>query len=428
MVYSKIMTRKLLLASVIPLLLGMGILSSFFREMILAYYYGSSKEVEIYRIAFSIPYALFQSLGTILIASLLPIYLTHKNSLPFIQRSIKKIFISIVIIAIITIPWQAKLFAPGFNINEHTILSYNMLLCWSIVLIAALIFPMRLVLQSNDKKMLVSATSLLFSFFLVVFIIIVHGKIPNLELSVASIMSVLGIYFVYRWNAMREDLIPDDFYNTKLKSTIKKIIIGAFVYILLLATPRMIDKAIASTIGNGVIANLDYAMNFYVAFGVLIGTSFTILYAKKIASEYKEKSMHVKWLFQLIGIPFLIASCISLLIYPYTETLVSLAYARGAFTSIDAIQVATILHSFLLALPLMVIGMILSQIVAAYNIGVLISVIALKIVTKWLWIKLGLSTTQLAVFGESTVAMEFIGMIVVMGILIYYSRHIKGTK
>jgi putative peptidoglycan lipid II flippase len=419
------MTKKILLSLFIPMLLGLGIVSSFFREMVIAYYYGSSKEVEIYRIAFSIPYALFQSLGTILIASLLPLYLSNRNILPQIQSSIKKVFIVITVLAIITLPWQAVIFAPGFTEDEQSLLLYNMLISWSIVLIAAFIFPMRLLLQSNDKKVLVSATSLLFSLFLVSMIILLHKKLPGFELSVASVVSVVGIYFVYRWDSDKKQLISPDIHMIEEQQTINKIIIGSFIYILLLTMPRMIDKALASQMSDGVIANLDYAMNFYVAFGVLIGTSFTIIYAKKIANEYRGKSMNLKWMFQLLGIPFILASLISLSIYPYTELIVSLAYNRGAFSASNTIEVATILNSFLIALPLMVVGMMLSQIVAAYSIFVLISVILIKISTKWLWIKLKLSTTKLAVFGESTLVMELLGIVVIMFILIFYSRR-KG--
>jgi len=420
------MTKRTLLSLFVPFLLGLGIISSFFREIVIAYYYGSSKEVEIYRIAFSIPYALFQSLGTILIASLLPLYLADRNILPNIQSSIKKVFLFVILIAILTIPWQSVLFAPGFTQTEQSALMSNMLISWSIVLIAALIFPMRLILQSNDKKILVSATSLFFSFFLVSMIILLHKKIPGFELTIASVISIIGIYIVYKWNVDLNTPLSKSLTHTKQHHTITKIIIGSFIYILLLSMPRMIDKAIASQMGDGVVANLDYAMNFYVAFGVLIGTSFTIIYAKKIAHEYKANSMHTKWIFQLIGIPFILASLVSLIIYPYSEDIVSLAYARGAFSISDTMQVTAILHSFLIALPLMVVGMLLSQIVAAYSILVLIGLVCFKILSKWIWIELDLSTIELSVFGESTLIMEFSGIIAILFILRSYSRS-KGS-
>jgi len=403
---------------IVPILLGLGTVFTFFREVVIAYYYGTSRDLEIFRIAFAIPYALFQSLGTVLVAALLPM-LVHegKDLIHEIKKQISKLFILFAVFAIFTAKWQAKLLAPGFNHSELETLKINLIICWLILIVSSLIFPIRLLLQEENKKMLVSSTSLFYSLFFILFIFIFNGFFPKFDLAIVSVLSALVVFVLYSlFTKFNKIEVLTNTNKADIDKKIQKIVVGSFVYVLLLALPRLIDKATASKMNIGVIANLEYAMNFYVAFGVLIGTSFTIIYAKKIALEYRD-NMSYLWLLKIVGIPFLLGITVSVLLLPFSEEFVKVAYLRGEFAANDVKDVTEILYWFLLTLPFMVSGMILLQVVAAYSISMLIGLAIVKSIVKLSWVTYFYSTNNLAIFGKSTFAMELVGIIFIAYIL-----------
>lgn len=413
----------------VPLLLGLGTIFSFFREVIIAYYYGTSRDLEIFRIAFAIPYALFQSLGTVLVGALLPILIQEGKDLIYeIKKQILKIFILFGLFASLTVTWQAKILAPGFNYHELEILEINLLICWSILIISALIFPIRLLMQEQDRKTLVSSTSLIYSLFFIVFIFLTNGFSPKFDLAIISVISAIFVFIIYTiFGKIKSVDVLRIKQKKHINKKIQKIILGSFIYVLFLAIPRLIDKAVASKMGTGVIANLEYAMNFYVAFGVLIGTSFAIIFAKKIAKEY-HTNMNITWLLRIVGVPFLIATFVSIVLFPFSEELVRIAYLRGAFTENNVIQVTEILNWFLITLPAMVSGMILLQITAAYSISILIGIAILKSLIKLFWILLFFNEKNLAIFGSSTLIMESISIIVIIYFLSFHAKNLEMNK
>lgn len=420
--------KKLFFRLIVPLLLGLGAISSFFREVVIAYYYGTSRDLEIFRIAFSIPYALFQSLGTTLVGALLPILIHEGEDLiVIIKKQVHKIFLIITIIALTTSSWQATILAPGFDTMEIETLTANLLICWWILLISSFIFPIRLILQEKNKKNIVASTSLFYSLFFILFIFIFNNIFIKFDLAIISVVSTVFVYFMYRLFGYVPNRTKPTKQINKIEKRIQKIIIGSFIYILFLAIPRLLDKAVASKMDIGVIANLEYAMNFYVAFGILIGTSFTIIYAKKIALEYRD-TMNITWLFRIVGIPFFIGALVSILILPFSEELVRIAYLRGAF-SVDNVQAVTeILYWFLVTLPFMISGMILLQVLAAYSIFMLIGLAILKVIIKIVWMIYFSTISHLEIFGQSTLAMELVSIIFILYILKRKENSVKQYR
>ncbi len=421
--------KKIFSFLIIPLLLGLGIVFSFFREIIIAYYYGTTRELEIFRVAYTIPYTLFQNLGAVLVGTLLPILIHEGEELLYqIKKQIQFIFIGITVFFLFTVSWQAKILAPGFNPNEISTLEVNLFICWFLLLTSALIFPIRLWLQEQDKKLLVSSTSLIYAFSFSLMIVILNKFTLKYNLAISALISSVILFLVYFISA-KKSIMQTSIQNTnlQLKKKIQKIIIGSFAYVLLLTTPNVIDKAFASKMSNGVIAYLDYAMNFYIAIGVLIGTAFIITYARKIASEYKN-SIHAIWLLKIVGLPFALAVLTSLFVLPFTNELIHIAYFRGAFQESDILPVGQILYWLLISLPFMVAGMILMQILAAYNVFVLIGFAILKVIVKLSWMVIFFNPHNLAIFGISNLVMELIAIITIIYFLKYHSAQIQLTK
>lgn len=395
----------------VPLSLGLGIIATFMREVIVAFYYGSGRAVEIYKIAFAIPYAFFQSLGSILVSGLLPILLNIGiENIKFIEKKLYLFFVGLFCLMLFSIDMQSKYLAPGFNPSDQQALKINLSICWLVLLFSVLIFPKRLLLQAQGKSVLVSSTSLIFSLSFVLLLYAFHEYFIDVNLSLFSIASVLIVYLFYLLFALNSFEISNNrVIDTKnIDGKIYSVLFGAIVYVLLLSFPRLIDRAFASGFGEGVVANLDYAMNFYVAIGVLIGTSFNILMAKKIAVEYKISKNALVWLWSLLGLPVGITVAIVLILLPNVNFIIDSAYHRGAFELKSISEVSTILYWFLIALPFMVAGMIVSQVLAAFNIFYLIMIMFIKVAVKY--ISFLYTISDLGVFGKTTLTMELAGL------------------
>ncbi len=57
---------------IVPVLMGCGMVAAFARELVVAYSYGVSREVEIFRIAYALPNLLSFSVGTAFVSVAVP--------------------------------------------------------------------------------------------------------------------------------------------------------------------------------------------------------------------------------------------------------------------------------------------------------------------------------------------------------------------
>lgn len=381
--------------------------------------------MEIYKIAFALPYSLFQSYGTILIGSLLPVFLKkEENYLSVIRKHTLLFHLFILSLALISVKIQAKVFAPGFNDKELLLLEQNLYICWVLIIFSGLIFSYRLHLQSQDKKILVSSISLLFSLFFLILLSILSTTATNHNLAVISLISVFFVYLTFRFSIKNTEQIFKKTTSKKDDSLyITKILFGTLIYVTFLALPRLIDRAFASEMEIGVVANLDYAMNIYTALGIILGTSFSIIHAKKIAAEHSIREARKLWIVRLLAPPFLLTLIIASILYPFLKEIVNLTYVRGAFSIGQGMQVATILEWFVIALPFMVTGILLNQITAAYSILTMLMVICIKAGIKFLYISYTIDTYALLSFGQSTLLSESVGLIILL--LFFLRRKIK---
>lgn len=400
----------------VPLLLGLGIIATFMREVAIAFYYGSGRTVEIYKIAFAMPYAFFQSLGSILVGGLLPILLNiGPENIKIIEKKLYLFFLVLFFLMIATVDMQSKYLAPGFNSLDRHVLKDNLSICWVIMVFSALIFPKRLLLQAQGKSVLVSSTSLIFSLTFIPMLFWFHDDFIDANLALFSIVSVFIVYLFYLLFASNSVEAS----GIRLKTTknitkkIYSVLFGAIVYVLFLSFPRLIDRAFASEYDQGTVANLDYAMNFYVALGVLIGTSFNILMARKIAVEYKSLKNKYVWLWSLLGLPIGITAGLVLILLPNVNSIIEIAYHRGAFELKAISEVSAILYWFLIALPFMVAGMILSQVLAAFNMFYLIIIMLFKASVKSASFMI-FEPDRFELFGKTTIIMEGLGFLIMI--------------
>lgn len=250
----------------------------FLREMILAYFFGTSFISDAYLLAISIPIILFGFLSCFSIAYI-PIYtdIRYKNGDIESNKFTNKI-ISITIILSIFCVLICNLFnaqvvnilAPGFSLKTSKLTSEFLYISVNIILIVPVANILVSYLNCNNKYFQSNIATLSISIIQIVFLFV--GGIYNFKIIIwgmlcSHIIYIMILYlFVYK-NGFKFRFcirITDD-----IKVTLK-IILPIFFTNMLVQINSFIDKVFASQLVEGCISSLKYAevlrnFIFYVA-------------------------------------------------------------------------------------------------------------------------------------------------------------------
>lgn len=421
---------------IVQLFLILGIVSNFVKEMFFAYSFGSGFDIELFRIAFGIPYALFQTLGTAMVGVLLPVYLSRRavdgESFSRLADQAQQFQFVVFVFGVLTAPIQATFLAPGYSAELLEKLKIVVVFCWMFFFVVAQTFPTRLYLQANNKKNLIAGTSFVLSIVVVIVIAVIsliYQVLSTWALVFAHVIAGAVLLLVYLIVGRRTG------YTERFKLVRFKIyrgdviywqIVAAFISIVLFALLRVFDRSFATFMAPGVVANLEYSYNIYTAYGLMIGTAATLILARSIALRFVERAEDstekLYWLIKKLFILALVSMVLSILTVLFVDPLVGLVYERGLFSASDGVVVQSILVSLMYALPFMVIGMVLMQVMYAIKAAFLLMLIGLiKIALKYLSMS-WLIGFDLSVFGYSNLFVEIVGCASMLGYIVYRER------
>ncbi|MDD4977079.1 MAG: lipid II flippase MurJ [Gallionella sp.] len=416
----------------LQLSIGLGILFNFAKEMQFAYIYGTNQEIEVFRIAFGIPYALFQSFGTILVGILMPIYLKRKEldaeTFPTITAQTQLFLLIVFIVGIASYSLQADLLAPGYTGELRNKLEVEIALCWLFYLLVTQTFPIRLYLQSVNRTQLVASTSLIIALTTIgvvgLDIYLYHAPTKWL-LIIASLISgavVLGVY-IYQGKKLGLPSMGLKYHRltTYKKDPIYLALLLGFLMIFLNMSQRIIDRAFASTQTSGTVGSLEYAYNIYTALGLLIGTTAVLLLNKGIAQRFHTApgTAEFKWLVRKIMPILVISSLIAALASLYSNELIALIYEHGHFNKADTAITSEIFFYLMWSFPFMVLSMILMQVMFAVDATKILILFALiKLTTKYLVIN-WTSNFEYGMYGLSNTGSEFLSCFLFFAFLTY---------
>lgn len=417
----------------LQLSLGLGIIFNFAKEMQFAYIYGTNQEIEIFRIAFGIPYALFQSFGTILVGILMPIYLKRKeheaDTFPIIAAQTRLFLLIVFVLGIATYSLQADLLAPGYTDAVRHELEIQIALCWLFYLLVTQTFPIRLFLQSINRTQLVASTSLIIALTTIVVVAVdvqLHHSPTQWLLIIASLISgaiVLGVY-AYQGKKLGIPTFTQTYARLTIyrKDPIYLSLLLGFLMIFLNMSQRVIDRAFASLQGAGTVGSLEYAYNIYTALGLLIGTTAVLLLNKGIAQRFHTApgANEFKWLMGKV-VPILALCCgIATLTAIYSDELIALIYQHGHFKKSDTAITSEIFFYLMWSFPFMVLSMILMQVMFAVDATKILVLFSIgKLLAKFGTINLLSSPTNFGMYGISNTVCELASCALFLGFLAY---------
>jgi len=424
---------------IIPLLIGGGMAVALLREILIAHFYGTSVEVEIFRVAYALPNFISFSVATAFTSAAVPIIIRSQakeqdqDTIFSLNILVIVFVIFITSLGILSGSQQAKIFAPGFSGSDLQQLTYHIKASWLMFFFIGLTFTMRSSLQANGVIWPGASNNIIKAgVYVLVFALGLLFTNNNFNLTwltslaVASGLIILLVHFIACY--------IHNINVWKIKKIIPKPILfgmvialsSTFIFQILNIIPVFLDRRYASQIAQGVIASLDYSYAIIIAIGSLLGASFNMVVLPKMVTLFETKASWLQFKkIVMAAIAIISITIISGIVIGYfSEPVVRTLFMRGAFSEQSVYLTSDILSWQALGMGFMVASTMATQILVIFKMFRQLIIVGLsKIAFKILSLMLLIPMYNVKGFGVSFFLVEGITFLL-LAILVF--RKIKG--
>lgn len=419
----------------VPGLIGLGYCVGFGRELLLAWVFGTSREIEIFRVAFGLPSILSDSAAISFIAVLIPVLLGgdgtgdgagSRAAFARACRASVLIGIGICAIGLVTMPLQARLLGPGIVGENRAELVLAGRLCWLMFLGSLLSFPLRAEMSLRGRLWPGAAAPMTRSAAFVVgfaLLVVVVGA-DALTASVAAALSgavVLAMHLLATGRHGRASIAS--VVAAPWRGGALLPLLSALTLVLatqfLISGGRMLDRAVASVLPHGTLAAVEYSYAFALTAAALIGTTTNILLAPRIGRALRDDGSLGQPVVTAILAAGAGAAVAGGIVASLAPSIVALVLENGAFGADDTAATATVLRWQAWGVGPGVLTLILTQVLIQSQRNVrLVFAIGFKLAIKAavLFALLG-AGWGLASFGASSLAAEVAALAAMLAML-----------
>jgi putative peptidoglycan lipid II flippase len=427
---------------VVPLIMVAGIAANFGKEILFAHFFGTSVELEVFRLAYALPYLLSQGISPAFVAALMPLLVRESRKGDAAETSfMRRMFVfnlyAVLIVGglgVATSPIQAAYMAPGYEGATRASLATQTACMWIFFVALSLSLAPRTVLNSKgvfwpgaSVGFLVGGSFVAGTVILKLLHVTVWSSSMLTVIAIISGVVVLAVHLAARPQIFRgiAGVRSERRRNDVSLSFIARSLVLASVYQMSGAVPRFIDRAVATGLPQGVVAAVEYSYNLLTVPALVFATSFlTIVYPAWVRSVIDgtfvtERGRYTRQFVVIVLVTFVIGVGL----YVWSAPLVHYVYGRGAFTTNAEANTVAILRWQGLGLGAMVAGMLLSQSLMAFQaIGTLVGIAVTKIVIKAATVGALVSAYGLEGLGLSYIASEGAGAVLLFASMMYWLR------
>lgn len=341
------MTLVLMGTTIIAKILG------FFKTIVLASSYGTTIYSDSYLIALNIPSVIFSAVVTAISTTFIPMYYTvdnnddNKEKIKYVNNILNIVIVLSILICIISLIFIKPLvhmFAIGFKGEALEVtIKFSRIMIFGIIFIG-ISNIMSSYLQVSDNFTIPGLIGIPFNIIIIVSMIISTNTNPYI-MAYGTVIAMLSqllfqVPFAYKkgykynlYINLKEDYIK----------CIIKLVCPVFIGVAANQVNVIIDKTLASTLGEGSVSALSYAnkLNLFVI-GLFITSIVTVIYPKlsKLAKRCD--------LSEFVDVVVKSINSIIILVLPITagaivlsKPIVKILFERGAF-DIDATKMTSI--------------------------------------------------------------------------------------
>lgn len=332
-------TLGLMIVTMISKVLGFG------RELALTYVYGASASSDAYITAVSIPTILFASVGTALATTFIPVFYEvdkiggREKSLKFANNVVNIVILITVTLAILGFIFAeplVKIFAMSFTGEKLELtVEFTKIMIFGVIFIG-LSNIMTSWLQISGSFTIPGMIGFPYNIFIIGAIILSS----NGNTSIMAIGTLIGIasQFLFQLPFAIKNGYKYKLYINITDEYIKKmiwLIVPVFIGVGVNQMNAIVDRSLASTLGDGVITVLNSAnrLNGFVL-GLFISTIAAVIYPtlSKLSNE-NNKEKFAESVTQSVNTVILLIIPISVGAIVLAEPVVRIVFERGAFNS-----------------------------------------------------------------------------------------------
>lgn len=341
------MNKKLLKGSIIIIIFTiLSKLLGFLRETLLAFRFGASYDTDIYTFAIGLVMLIFNSIGSGIGTTFIPILTefiekkSKEDRVRFVNNVINIvgiIVIGFILFGIIFSKYIVMLFAPGFRgdlvvFNKAVVVSKMMFISMIFIAMQSIFIG---ILQSHKEFTAPAFVGVLMNVVIISYLALLAGKFGIFGLTLATILAYF-VQFIFLVPKFKGLGYRYEFYlNFKDENILRmvKLMVPVIIGTSVSQVNFLVDRMLATTIGEGSIAVLNFAnkLNMFV-YGIFAVAITTVIYptlstysAQENLRAYKDAVIKGINVILLIMLPATIGMMV------LRQPIVDIVFKRGAF-------------------------------------------------------------------------------------------------
>ena len=336
-------------------------LLGFLRESVIAGYYGTTPQAEVYFVAIVIPAILFNAMSTSISGAMVPIYAEEKKKNEKEARQFLSVMatffillaIIITVICMMLSPFFIKWMVHGFTPDQQsmTVTMTNVLLpCLIFFVLSAIATG---VLNTNKKFTASAAIAIPQSLIIIGFVVFLSQTYGIWAAAIGTLLGSIS-QFAVQYPQFRQYKIGFSLnykpYKQKIKDSIW-MVFPVMIASIAVQLNDVTDRMFSSSLPVGSISSLNYANKLmYLPFSIVTLSIMTVFFPTivDVAISQKEK-LAAKVIQGGHAILYATFPFVILLLFQ-GEQIVQIAFERGAFTHEDTIKTASVLQVYAVAL------------------------------------------------------------------------------
>lgn len=410
--------RGILVATITVGLLTLLVKSiAFLKDLLVAYNFGVSSELDAYLVAFIVPSFAMNVIAGSFHTSLVPTYIEVRNRegkraaqdlLSAVTARTLLIMLGCMLVLMIAEPLLLPLLASGFNSATYTLAQQMFFITLPAIVIGGTGVLWGAVLNSYNHFALAAIAPAFAPAATMIFLIFLYQRLGIHTLALGLMVGFSLQAGVLGWALHRHGISLHP--NLQVKATGTRQVMEQFwpaaAGAVLLTSTELVDQAMAARLGEGSVSALNFGIKL-VAFaiaisstglGVSVLTYFSNMVADRNWTELRRTYKVYTFLIIAATIPVILLFAI------FSEPIVQLLYERGAFAPEDTTLVSRIQVAFSFQLPFYLLVTLTARLLASLKMqkaffwGALLNlstnIILNVIFTRWLGVAgIALSTS-----------------------------------
>lgn len=382
--------NRQILGAVVTIALGTGLVkvASIVKELLVAWKFGTSDDLDAFLIALIVPSFIVSIVASSFNAALIPTYIQvrEKEGIKTAQKLFSGVTvwssgllgittILIVIAAPIYLPW----IAAGFS-AEKLDLTFKLLYAISpFVLFSGISTTWSAVLNAGEHFALVAISPIIIPTITIVFLLFFNSwGVFNLVLGIVcgTLIELFCLGLLLHRQGI--SLLPKWYgYDTRLRQVANQyipMIAGAF----LMNSAGLVDESMAAMLSPGSVAALNYGNKLIVFILSLTATALSnavIPYFSKMVASSDWKGIDYTLRRYLLTI-FIVTIPITCFLYLFSEPIIKIIYQRGAFSDHDTIIVSKIQSFFAFQIPFYMANILVVKMISALRLNQILMILS----------------------------------------------------